>query len=55
MLQNFQKLYNLCLSKFVILDFQFLSQKPLYSRRKDDIVLGNVVSTSTWIRPVNGL
>ena len=42
----------ICFSRFVVLDFQFLSWKPLNSRRKDDIVIANVVSTLNWITPV---
>ena len=44
--------YMICFSRFVVLDFQFLSWKPLNSRRKDDIVIANVVSTLNWITPV---
>ena len=45
MSQIFQRLVEYYLHQFVILDFQFLSSKPMNWS-------GNVVSALNWIRPV---
>ena len=42
---KFSKGYKINVSPDLLLDFQFLSWKRLNSRRKDDVVIGNVVST----------